>query len=349
MKILRIITLCAGLCVLAAFGLVFFVILSDYQPNAVEPITVRRSTQGKLSSTGEHSITTFNIGYAALDAESDFFMDGGTRSRGISKQVVQDNLAATMDFLRDLDSDFFLLQEIDVNSRRSYGVNERKAIEAAFPGMYTSFAYNYVVSWVPVPLSNPLGNVSAGLMTLSASQTLDATRYRLPGIEPIPDRYFKLDRCITGTRHELDNGKILYIMNLHLSAYDKGGNIRKQQIGFIIDFVAKNYDPASTYIIFGGDWNHVLTDAYVNTLPWGVDWVAYLPEEINTTGFLWGIDPQTPTLRSLEKPLSRGPVATAVIDGFFVSPNLDIVSVHTTDLGFAHSDHNPVTLTFRFR
>jgi hypothetical protein len=33
------------------------------------------------------------------------------------------------------------------------------------------------------------------------------------------------------------------------------------------------------------------------------------------------------------------------IDGFLVSPNVDVASVKTLDLGFEYSDHNPVLLT----
>ncbi len=38
---------------------------------------------------------------------------------------------------------------------------------------------------------------------------------------------------------------------------------------------------------------------------------------------------------------------TSVIDGFLVSPNVEIASVKTLDLGFAHSDHNPVRVKLR--
>lgn len=35
-----------------------------------------------------------------------------------------------------------------------------------------------------------------------------------------------------------------------------------------------------------------------------------------------------------------------VIDGFVVSPNVQVQSVTTTDLGFEYSDHHPVTARF---
>jgi hypothetical protein len=38
-----------------------------------------------------------------------------------------------------------------------------------------------------------------------------------------------------------------------------------------------------------------------------------------------------------------------VIDGFYVSPNVEIVSVQTTDTGFQNTDHMPVLAAFRAR
>jgi exonuclease III len=38
-----------------------------------------------------------------------------------------------------------------------------------------------------------------------------------------------------------------------------------------------------------------------------------------------------------------------VIDGFIVSPNVEVLSVQTIDLDFKNSDHNPVKLTFALK
>lgn len=55
-----------------------------------------------------------------------------------------------------------------------------------------------------------------------------------------------------------------------------------------------------------------------------------------------------PPCRSLDKPLAGANAKTFqhyMIDGFIASKNITIKSVKTRDLGFRHSDHNPVVLT----
>ena len=56
------------------------------------------------------------------------------------------------------------------------------------------FAKNYDVSWVPVPISNPLGKVDAGMMTFAKYAPIEASRYAYPNIASWPDNLFLLDR-----------------------------------------------------------------------------------------------------------------------------------------------------------
>merc|ERR1711879_604590 len=108
-------------------------------------------------------------------------------------------------------------------------------------------------------------------------------------------RYFKLDRSVMEEVYDLGNGKSLYMINLHLSAYDQGGTIRAEQVGFIIDHINEIYNDGENYVIFGGDWNHLLDDSrYADDLP---GWVATLPDALFETGFNLGYDTNTTTVR----------------------------------------------------
>ena len=51
-------------------------------------------------------------------------------------------------------------------------------------------------------------------------------------------------------------------------------------------------------------------------------------------------------MRNLDAPYDPQQTFTCTIDGFLVSPNVEIVEVHGHHLGFQWSDHNPVTLRF---
>ncbi|MDE2112896.1 MAG: hypothetical protein KGJ79_17295, partial [Alphaproteobacteria bacterium] len=55
-------------------------------------------------------------------------------------------------------------------------------------------------------------------------------------------------------------------------------------------------------------------------------------------------DPHVPTVRTNNQPYRPGVNYTAIIDGFLVSPNVEIDSVTTIDTGFQFTDHQPTVL-----
>jgi hypothetical protein len=61
------------------------------------------------------------------------------------------------------------------------------------------------------------------------------------------------------------------------------------------------------------------------------------------------MDATRPTNRTLEQPYRAGANYTSVLDGFLISPNVEVPDVTTIDLGFAHGDHNPVRAILRKR
>jgi endonuclease/exonuclease/phosphatase family metal-dependent hydrolase len=251
--------------------------------------------------------------------------------------------------MTEIGSDAFLLQEVDEESSRSYKLNQVNRIVDAFPSYSSTFAYNFRTGWVPIPVTNPMGKAISGLLTLSKANPEITTRYQLPGDEPIPNRYFDLKRAILMNTYEMDNGKTLVLMNVHLSAFDEGGLIRAQQIEWLINFIEENYNPNENYFIIGGDWNHLLSQKFFDRIKGEPEsWIAVIPDSIEATGFKLVYDETVNTVRSLITPYEPGLSFETVIDGFLVSPNVKIISVTGHDLGFENSDHQPVTGVFDF-
>ncbi|NLP47963.1 MAG: endonuclease [Clostridiales bacterium] len=56
-----------------------------------------------------------------------------------------------------------------------------------------------------------------------------------------------------------------------------------------------------------------------------------------------------PTARNNDMPYEEGKTFVIVIDGFFVSPDVEVLKVENHDTGFLYSDHNPVTIEFRLK
>ena len=152
---------------LAGFaGLLGFISITDYRPKDVIRVAVD-NPQGDVIPVGQEiTMTSFNTGYCGLDKHADFFMDGGTMSRAVSREQTSANIDRISSFLMGQESDVYLLQEVDRKSRRSYGTDQYRRFCADLAGYNSSFATNYKVAWVPAPLADPHGNVYSGIATL---------------------------------------------------------------------------------------------------------------------------------------------------------------------------------------
>lgn len=348
LKLAKIAGLLLVICIVMVIGYFVFMTVTDYKPEAIIALSTDNGQDQVLDTTTDITATIFNIGYCGLDQDQDFFMDGGTGSRSASREKTLENLDGVTTFLQEQQSDFYLLQEVDIAATRSQNVNEYEHMKTNLEGYSSTFAINYKVPWVPVPLSKPHGKVLSGLATFSKYKIYASNRYRYPGEEKWPRQLALLDRCMIENRIPVKGGKELVLINSHLSAYDKGGTIRKQQLGFLKTFIKDEYSKGN-YVVVGGDWNHLLPgtdlDAFTATQPWP-DWLQPMPEDFAPDGFQWGLDKTIPTSRTVDIPYKAGVNFVSIIDGFLVSPNVTIVKVEGHDVGFRYSDHQPVTLTF---
>ena len=84
-KFFKILLLLVLLVVLVIGGLVGLLSATEYKPASIEtaePVKTNASpAMEPLPQNAELKILSWNIGYAGLGAESDFFMDGGKDSR----------------------------------------------------------------------------------------------------------------------------------------------------------------------------------------------------------------------------------------------------------------------------
>ncbi len=80
------------LVILIVVGYILFMTVTDYKPEDKIKLSIERQTDNKLNLNDSFSIATFNIGYAGMDDEQDFFMDGGKGSRSSSKEKTMENM-----------------------------------------------------------------------------------------------------------------------------------------------------------------------------------------------------------------------------------------------------------------
>ena len=327
-----------------AFGL--FLVLTEYKPEAEEDsIVIRKSKFPQLQEP--ITLTTYNIGYACLDRDSDFFMDGGTATTRITYERTLDNLIGITHQLQDLDSDIFCLQEVDTAGSRSNNINELEHMATELFDYNVYFAYDYRAKWVPFPIFHPLGSAHSGLAVMSKYRLLSSKRIALDGQELFPRSLFLPKRCMVVNELALAGSKKLYIVNTHLSAYDKDGLLRRRQFNDIIRYCSELYDGRSNYVIITGDFNLLMDDA--KRTEDDPAWVDVMPQSLHDSKFKVVYDKTQPSVRSLDKPYIKDINFETYIDGFLVSPNIDVVDVTTHDFQYRFSDHNPSTLTFRLK
>lgn len=345
MKVLKIILLIVLVPpVLYIGGQILFGTLTDYKPEDV----VRLRTTADLSSKISGDTLEFyiwNIGYAGLGKESDFFMDGGRMTKA-SEEITTKNFDGIRQAVSGWSgADFILLQEVDESASRSYGVNQFTDLDDLLGPEWTgALAYNYVVKFIPVPLFKPYGKVRAGLATYSRYQPDSVFRYQFPGNFGWPKCIYFLDRCFL-VMHIPYRGKELLVINTHNSAYDNG-SLKANQMDYLRSFITSEYEKGN-YVLVGGDWNQCPPGfrCYGDYKEEDIDYEQYsIDSDFMPEGWTWSYDERVMTNRKLATSYQPGKTFTTIIDFYLASPNITVLAVEGQDMDFEYSDHQPVRL-----
>lgn len=336
--------LLAGLCLLAYIALVLAANRlggsAAYGSVAFEP---GMAAPDRAPST--LVVTTWNIGYAGMGAESDFFLDLGTQRRPLSAGLVDRNLAGIAAALRGLESDAVLLQEVAEPSFVTWGRNVLAGVRAALDGHAVAFAADIQTRFVPGRLGVRVGNATFSRILPRGPLEL----IRLP-LEPTRlAGIFRKDYRMHVLRLAGEDGGQWVIVNIHLSAFDTPEHrVREAQLRAVLDFAEAEYARGARVVV-GGDWNLRLlpVDFPHRTEERFQFWIRDLPAGATPEGWTWATDPRVPTVRTAHQPYVPGENRALIVDGFLVSPNVQVEEVETRDLGFAHSDHQPVTARLR--
>lgn len=352
-KIIKIVLKSLAVLILIVGAFLGYLTIFEYKPETLETLSVESNQVGEVVTDTSYTALTFNIGYASLGIDEDFVMDGGKKGRTNSKSVMEGYLDGITGILSDNPSDFYLLQEVDLKSRRSYYVNQTETIKDTLGGTYAdTFAYNFKAQFVPFPVSftDHIGYVESGLQTLSNFKIDEATRHQFPGAFSWPLRIANLKRAMVV--HELPvsgSDKSLIIVNLHMSAYDGDGTLRAQEMAYLKTFLEEQ-KALGNYVIVGGDFNQTFPEAKNIYPPIQDIWIAYdMEDDFLPLGFNFQIDINHPSCRLLDKPYDPTASDTQyyIIDGFIVSDNITVESVVNLNHGFLYSDHNPIQLSFK--
>ena len=149
--------------------------IEDNQALVVEAPADDTSTGANavLSTDTEYSALTYNLGFGAYTPDFSFFMDGGKSSWAKSKKSVQETILGAGELIASYDPDFALLQEVDLDSTRSYHVNEYSILKDCLSSYNSVFAQNYDSAFLFYPFTQPHGSSKSGLALFSRYQVTD--------------------------------------------------------------------------------------------------------------------------------------------------------------------------------
>nr|MCR5741917.1 endonuclease [Gammaproteobacteria bacterium] len=306
---------------------------------------IHQKSSKHIDTSDSFSLMTFNIGFGAYDKDYDFFMDygvmkdgtviQGTHSRAISYERALANTNGCLSYATDKNPDFLIVQEMDKDSDRCYHINQYEIFEKAFPAYSNIYASYFHSAYLAYPFNEPIGKIECGLVTYSKYAIDACVRRSYPVDTSFPNKFFDLDRGFSVSRFNLSNGKEFVLCNSHMSAYDEGGVIRKQQLEFLCTFLEEEYSKGN-YVIVGGDFNHDIANSCglfpsEELLP---DWVAAFDEKELPSGYSIAASVNCSTCRAAEMPYTKGVNYEVVIDGFIVSDNISVDLIYNIDGGY---------------
>jgi endonuclease/exonuclease/phosphatase family metal-dependent hydrolase len=152
----------------------------------------------------------------------DFFFDCHGDRVLMSKREVVRNLEALVDKVNQVDPDVLVIQEVDVNSKRSAFVDQMQWLLDHSELNYGVYASQWKADYVP---SDGIGAVDSGNGILSKYPLSNAERIGLAlrTDQSSLERYFYLRRNILRARVDLPEGRGVEIVALHADAYGKDG------------------------------------------------------------------------------------------------------------------------------
>lgn len=192
----------------------------------------------------------------------DFFFDcHGTRSLMTRAEVIG-HMSAMAEVVSSVDPDLLLVQEVDVESKRSAYVDQVQFLLDHTSLNYAVYASQWRADYVP---SDGIGRVNSGTAILSKYPLGPSTRYALPEV-PSYDalkRYFYLQRNVLETQLLVAEREDIWVLATHAEAYSPDGT-KRVHIDRFKDHLDRHVEEGHL-VLGGGD---------LNTLPPGTEPVA---------------------------------------------------------------------------
>lgn len=209
---------------------------------------------------------TWNIRFGA--GRIPWFGDACGNRVILSEDEVYGSLRAIAGKINTVKPDILLLQEVDINSKRSGYIDQLQWLLDHTYFNYAVYGSQWKAQFIP---SDGLGRMEEGNVILSRWKISDATRLQL-ALRSDQDkltRYFYERCCMVTARIDIPHIDNFYAVNIHASAFATDDTKQKHIIQFKdeLDRINKN----GGWFVAGGD---------LNTLPPGSDTTDYCIQDM---------------------------------------------------------------------
>ncbi|MCK4956782.1 MAG: endonuclease/exonuclease/phosphatase family protein, partial [Candidatus Cloacimonetes bacterium] len=199
----------------------------------------------------EIMIMSWNIKFGG--GRIDFFFDGWGDEVLMCEDEVLDNMSKIASYINEAQPDIVLLQEVDIDSKRSAYVDQVQFLLDNTYLNYGVYASQWKADLIP---SDGIGRMNSGNAILSHWEFDSAERIALPliGEQDALKQYFYLRRNILSTTLTIDNRE-LSVLNTHTAAYSNDGT-KKEQIDIFKEKLDE-IESAGKLFVGGGDLNAI--------------------------------------------------------------------------------------------
>jgi endonuclease/exonuclease/phosphatase family metal-dependent hydrolase len=197
-------------------------------------------------------VMVWNLRYGA--ARIPLFYEGWGDRCNMTKSEVEFNLSGIEKKIREVDPDVMLLQELDIESKRTAYVDQLQHILDNTSLNYGVYASIWKGDLVP---SDGLGRINMGNAIVSKWPLSGGTRIALPksSDQSALEKYFWFARNILKAQLTSSEGEPIHLLTIHTDAWTNDGTKKKQ-----IDKFKEELDALENkgeMFIAGGDFNEL--------------------------------------------------------------------------------------------
>jgi endonuclease/exonuclease/phosphatase family metal-dependent hydrolase len=242
-----------------SFYLVFQALLLSALLLACDPFNTQLSeedvtyytTEGALPAADKDTlkVMTWNVKFGG--GRIDFFFDCFGDRVVMTPDEVHRHLQGMADFINETRPDILMVQEIDVQSKRTAFIDQVQWVLDHTEFQYALYTPQWKASYIP---SDGLGRMNSGLAVFSRWPLSEARRMALPLIKEQSwlVQYFYLKRALQQCVVNV-HGREITFLNTHTEAYAQDGT-KKKQLDLIFEHL-QSLDTSGRDFIFAGDLN----------------------------------------------------------------------------------------------